>query len=125
MTGYLMNFLVYTSAMVGIIFAAVFIYKKTVCMQNSRSEFLGVEDSISLAPRKTLYVVRAGDERFLVASDADKTCLISKLDEESYHRARQIDLCDARSSTEIPDQVRDDSYGEGLTTPFQRIMSRI
>ncbi len=81
MTGYLVNFIVYTTAMVGIIFLAVLVYKKFSCNSVSKSQFLNVEDCISLAPRKNLYVVRAGNERFLVASDAERTNLISKLGE--------------------------------------------
>jgi flagellar biogenesis protein FliO len=128
MTGYLMNFLVYTSAMVGIIFAAVFIYKKAMCPAASRSEFLGVEDSISLAPRKTLYVVRAGNERFLVASDVDKTSLISKLDEEYLcHSELDSESGDSESPTVARFRVKPGMTqdGEGSSTPFQRIMSRI
>jgi flagellar biogenesis protein FliO len=83
MSTYLINFIVYTTAMVGIIFLAVFVYKKCSCSVVSKSKFLNIEDCISLAPRKSLYVVRAGNERFLVAGDADKTTLISKLDENS------------------------------------------
>ena len=30
MSGYLLNFIVYTAAMVGVIFLAVFVYKKSV-----------------------------------------------------------------------------------------------
>lgn len=86
MSGYLINFIVYTTAMVGIIFLAVFVYKKCSFTGTSRSKFLNVEDCISLAPRKTLYVVRAGNERFLVASDIDRTALISKLDENTSVR---------------------------------------
>lgn len=81
--GYLTNFIVYTAAMVGIIFLAVFVYKKCSFAGSSKSNFLNVEDCISLAPRKNLYVVRAGNERFLVASDAERTSLISKLDDDS------------------------------------------
>ena len=117
MTGYFINFIVYTSAMVGIIFLAVFIYKKTTCARISRSEFLGVEDSISLAPRKTLYVVRAGHERFLVASDPDKTCLISKLEQDSPRPLREREEF-------VSEQSELTNSGEG-STPFQRIMSRI
>ena len=80
MSGYLINFIVYTTAMVGVIFLAVFVYKKFSYNGVSHSKFLNVEDCISLAPRKNLYVVRAGNERFLVASDAERTSLISKLD---------------------------------------------
>lgn len=81
MSTYLLNFIVYTTAMVGIIFLAVLVYKKFSCNSGSKSQFLNVEDCISLAPRKNLYVVRAGNERFLVASDAERTSLISKLGE--------------------------------------------
>ena len=83
MGGYFANFIVYTTAMVGIIFLAVFVYKKFSYTNVSKSKFLNVEDCISLAPRKNLYVVRAGKERFLVASDAERTSLISKLGEEN------------------------------------------
>lgn len=81
MSTYLLNFIVYTTAMVGIIFLAIIAYKKFSCTTSSASKFLNVEDCISLAPRKNLYIVRAGKERFLVASDAERTTLISKLDE--------------------------------------------
>lgn len=81
MSGYLLNFIVYTTAMIGIIFLAVIVYKNFSYNGNSKSKFLNVEDCISLAPRKNLYVIRAGKERFLVASDAERTSLISKLDE--------------------------------------------
>lgn len=79
MSGYLINFIVYTTAMIGVIFLAVLVYKKFSCNFVSKSQFLNVEDCISLAPRKNLYVVRAGKERFLVASDAERTSLIAKL----------------------------------------------
>jgi flagellar biogenesis protein FliO len=81
MSGYLINFIVYTTAMIGIIFLAVWVYKTFSCNSTSKSKFLNVEDCINLAPRKSLYVVRAGNERFLVASDAERTSLISKLDD--------------------------------------------
>lgn len=83
MGGYIANFTVYTMAMVGLIFFALFVYKKVVSGStfSKKSEFLGVEEHINLAPRKSLYVVRAGNERFLIASDVDNTSLISKLDD--------------------------------------------
>ncbi len=83
MSGYLINFIVYTAAMVGIIFLALFVYKKFSYCAVSKSKFLDIEDCIGLGPRKNLYVIRAGHERFLVASDVDKTSLISKLDIKS------------------------------------------
>lgn len=85
MGGYLVNFAVYTMAMIGLIFFALMIYKKFSGegILGRKSEFLSVEDTIGIAPRKNLYVVRAGIERFLIAGDIDKTTLIAKLDENN------------------------------------------
>ena len=82
MTSYLLTFAVYTSAMIGVIFLALFAYKKfsPSASRVSQSQFLEVEDCVSLGARKQLYVVRAGDEKFLIASDAERTTFLSKLD---------------------------------------------
>lgn len=45
----------------------------------SSSKFLSIEETMNINPRKSLLVVRAGNEKFLVASDVDRTTLISKL----------------------------------------------
>ena len=90
MGSYIMNFAVYTMAMCGLIFFALFVYKKfaTGSFTSKNSQFLNVEDTLSIGPRKVLYVIRAGREKFLVASDADKTTLISKLENnETIHTA--------------------------------------
>lgn len=81
MGGYLVNFSVYTMAMIGLIFFALMIYKKFSGMGilDKKSEFLKVEETLNIAPRKNLYVIRAGNEKFLIAGDSDKTTLISKL----------------------------------------------
>lgn len=79
--GYLANFIVYTLAMVGVIMLAVLIFKtSTTTGVKAKSKFLKVHDTLSLGPRKTLYIVSAGDEKFLIAGDVDKTTLISKLE---------------------------------------------
>ncbi len=82
MGGYIANFTVYTMAMTGLICFAVFVYKKVMdgSIRKDNSKFLCVEESMNLSPRKTLHVVRAGNEKFLIASDVDRTTLISKLD---------------------------------------------
>ena len=101
MGGYLVNFTVYTMAMLGLISFAVFVFKKFTdgTMRSNKSKFLNVEESMSLSPRKTLHVIRAGNERFLIASDIDRTTLISKLDApqqiqktENLERFRNIEL---------------------------------
>lgn len=85
MGGYLANFTVYTMAMTGLICFAVFVYKKIMdgSLRTNNSKFLSIEETMSLNPRKTLHVVRAGNEKFLIASDVDRTTLISKLGESS------------------------------------------
>ena len=79
--GYLANFMVYTLAMVGVIAIALLIFKgATSNVSKKSSKLLNVVDTMSLGPRKTLYIVSAGKEKFLIAGDVDKTCLISKLE---------------------------------------------
>ena len=79
--GYLANFMVYTLAMVGVIAVALLVFKgATGCGGGVKSKYLKVLDTLSLAPRKTLYVVSTGREKFLIAGDVDKTTLISKLE---------------------------------------------
>lgn len=81
--GYIANFIVYTLAMVGVMGLALFAFKKFALGGGKlgSSKTLKVLDSMSLAPRKTLYIVSAGDEKFLIAGDVDRTTLISKLGE--------------------------------------------
>lgn len=103
MGGYLTGFIVYTAAMIGVIFIAIFAYSKFSFKGSSKSKFLNVEDCINLAPRKNLYVVRAGKERFLVASDAERTTLISKLAENAKQKiSGMIEPEDMSSVDELP-----------------------
>lgn len=91
MTGYLINFSVYTTAMIGVLFLALFTFKKfsNACF-SKKSTMLSVEDTMKLSARKTLYVVKANNERFLIASDIDKTSLISKLDDKKeFYNSRE------------------------------------
>ncbi len=86
--GYISNFIVYFLAMIGIIILALYVYKKFSISSFStrRNNSLKVEDTLSLSPRKTLFVIRDGNERFLIAADLERTTLISKLeDREEVH----------------------------------------
>lgn len=81
---YMIGFSIYTLAMVGVIFGALFVFKafSNKCF-NKKSSMLKIEDSMSLSPRKTLYVINAKNQSFLIASDIDRTSLIAKLDIDS------------------------------------------
>ena len=91
--GYLANFIVYTLAMVGVIVLALMVFKgATGSSVKGGSKYLKIHDTLSIGPRKTLYIVSAGDEKFLIAGDVDKTSLISKLEtkkmvEDNYQQA--------------------------------------
>lgn len=87
---YLSHFIVYTLAMLSVIGIALFVYKKfsMVNFSKKRSNLLQVEDILSLSPRKTLYVINANGEKFLIAGDLDRTTLISKLGEKEQYIKR-------------------------------------
>lgn len=90
---YLVNFLVYSMAMVGLLFVCLMVYKKTMvtgkCKKNS--EKLDIENALNISPRKTLYVIKAGKERFLIAADAERTTFLSKLEPENNVYVSTID----------------------------------
>ncbi len=97
--GYLAHFVVYILAMLSVIGIALFVYKKFSISNigGKRSGSLAVEEVLSLSPRKTLYVVNANGERFLIAGDLERTTLISKLNnnannlhQRNYHNT--VDL---------------------------------
>jgi flagellar biogenesis protein FliO len=41
---------------------------------------LTIESTLALEPRKTLYVIRSGEERFLIAASGETTQILSKLE---------------------------------------------
>ncbi len=82
MNGYILNFAVYAMAMVGFFVLTVFIYKKSLGFNtdNKNREYLKVENSLRLSATKTIYVIKAGSEKFLIAGDVSNTTMLSKLD---------------------------------------------
>ena len=101
MSGYLLHFAIYTMAMLGIIAVAVFTYKMSYSgiRTGLNSSLLSVTDSMKLTPKKTLYVVKAGEERFLIASDFESTTLISKLGENETIENVSMPQREDKSST--------------------------
>ena len=74
--GYLANFMVYTLAMIGVIAIALIVFKNANSFGGAgKSKHLKVIDTLSIAPRKTLYVVSTGREKFLIAGDVGNTTL--------------------------------------------------
>lgn len=92
MTSYLLTFTVYTTAMIGMIFIALVAYQKFsgTKQKSSNSKFLQIEDCINIGMRKQLYVVKAGNEKFLIASDAERTTFLSKLNNSAGSNISEI-----------------------------------
>lgn len=92
--GYLSHFIVYMLAMLGLIILALYVYKKFSITSITSNKFgnLKIEETLSLTPRKTLFVVRSGNERFLIAGDTERTTLISKLEETSSPQSEKESL---------------------------------
>ena len=67
--------------MAGVLAVALLVFKHTTGggSRFNKGKCLKVLDTLSLGARKTLYIVSAGEEKFLIAGDADRTSLISKL----------------------------------------------
>lgn len=79
---YILNFLVYLMAMVGVIYISLMVFKRAIIQNNSNSNNnLKIESSLNLGPRKTLHVINIDGERFLIASDIQNTTFLSKLNE--------------------------------------------
>ncbi len=81
---YILQFGVYTLAMVGVIFVSMLVVKKT--MTNGKfaknNNQLCIENVLNLSQRKTLYIIKVGVERFLIAGDTERTSFLAKLDGE-------------------------------------------
>ena len=82
MSSYLIGFTVYTLAMVGMIFLAFVVAKKTMFAsptnKKDKATFV-IEETLNLGPRKTLHIVKVKDERFLISADAERTSFLTKL----------------------------------------------
>lgn len=83
---FIFNIIVFTFAMIGLIFFALLVYKKVSdfgvgARPNSK---LKVLDMLRVAPSKVFYVISTGREKFLVASDTNCMNLISKIDGDAY-----------------------------------------
>ena len=141
--GYLANFMVYTLAMVGVIVVALLIFKSATSggITGGKSKYLKIIDTLNLAPRKTLYIVSTGREKFLIAGDVDKTSLISKLETaedcsvscETHNDSTHESFSDLANLVQTPSPrervgVRVNPVGANLnSTPmtFQETMSKL
>jgi len=92
MTGYLTGFLVYMLAMLGIIFIALVVVKKSMTFSSvkQKNSFLKIESRLNIEPRKNLYVIKAGNERFLVSSGIEGCQFMTKIGEKNIPLKTEI-----------------------------------
>ena len=120
--GYLTNFIVYMLAMVGVLVVAMLVFKHTniAAGKCGSGKCLKVLDTLSLGARKTLYIVSAGEEKFLIAGDVDRTTLISKLNPKSSCEDKITSVISADSN-----DYSTKSYEEpSITLPKRSYMDR-
>lgn len=91
MITYLSAFIFYTLAMVGILFVAFIIYKKTMIPTkiDSRS-MIKILDSTPIGAKKNLLVVKIKNERFLIASGAEHTTFLAKLENNDAEEKQEV-----------------------------------
>ena len=84
MNSYIAHFSVYLFAMIGFICFALFLVQKSVIANYKKktSSFLQIEDTINIAPKKSLFVIKAGEKKLLIASDEGRTTFLTELDEK-------------------------------------------
>lgn len=130
MIHYIISFTVYTLAMSGLIALALFVYKKVMTgnLTGKSSKILSIEETMVINPRKTLMIVKAGEERFLIASDIDKTSLIAKLGQNENIP------CEKQQTTEVPkseksfvdlDQVKNSIESKNIDVLFRKNNKKI
>ncbi len=85
MTHYLIKFVFYTAGVIGFMLVAYVIAKHCLAGTMSfrkRTGNLEIEETLQISQRKTLHIIKAFNERFLIASDASSTTLLAKLNDQ-------------------------------------------
>lgn len=85
MSHYLIKIIFYTGGVIGFLLIAYIVAK--YCLMNTgsfrkKTGNLDIEESLAISPKKTLHIIKAFDERFLIASDANSTTLLAKLNSD-------------------------------------------
>ena len=88
MLTYITAFIFYTLAMIGVLMGGFVLYKKAFApIKNENKGLIQILDNHSIAPKKSLMVVRIKNEVFLIALDSERTTFLAKLNTESKKSA--------------------------------------
>lgn len=108
MITYITAFIFYTCAIIGVLFAAFVIYKKTMMTTNiNKSPNMQILDSITIGPKKNLLVVKVLNRKFLIASGLEHTTFLADLTNET----------DIDKIKENIDNLKDNAFFKGSDAP--------
>jgi flagellar biogenesis protein FliO len=121
MTSYLIGFSVYTLAMIGVILLGFVIVQKSLSggFIQDKSSFMSLEQTLCLEPRRNIHMVKVGNERFLISTDAQGTKFLAKIDENNI----PIDKSDTYKEAGIIDFRKKYSTEKIVTGIFEKISS--
>ena len=115
MTAYLIKFIFYTAGVIGMLLIAFVVAKACQLNNNSfkkRNGNLEILESLSISPRKTLHIVKAFDEKFLIASDQNSTTFLAKLNADDEIEQNAQEEFSEYLPEEFEDEDSDDSNME-------------
>lgn len=91
MITYITAFIFYTLAMIGILLIGFIVYKKTfIVNKNENKGSMKILDSLQIAPKKQLLVVRIRNEKFLIASGVEHTTFLAKLQDDNQNSKNNL-----------------------------------
>jgi len=108
MLTYITAFIFYTLAMIGILLIGFVIYKKTFVLNRGESKnMMKILDCLQIAPKKNLLIVKVKNEKFLIASGAEHTTFLARLDDSKSDIQKQTNPIEKNiiNKTEISDNA--------------------
>lgn len=127
MVNSLASFIFYALAMVGIIAVGLLVAKSSLNVgyfNNRKNQFLSIESFLALEPRKNIYVLKAGSERFLVCTDTNGSHLLTKLDKDNLPSKEEMDDTVVPMNTPRMSQRPRPVSEKWLETPFVQNMMK-
>lgn len=126
MITYIAAFIFYTLAMIGVLLIGYVVYKKTILPSKKDNKgMIKIIDSMPIAPKKNLLVVKIKNEKFLIASGAEHTTFLAKLDEEdnknNIKTSKQILQNNNQNLDYIPQQQ---NYNAFSNSQFEKIKEK-
>ena len=105
MSGYILNFMVYTLAMVGVIYLCLIVVKKSTNFESAptrKKSLIKLESKLNLSQRKSVYILNVENERFLIASDTERTSFLAKLEPKEIETETETEA-ELKSNNQIQD----------------------